>query len=195
MKALIVSAFALCGALCVITVPAAAQNNQQTQEIAKKPGKPAPRLADGKIDLGNGKGVWSPSRIEDMTGHGGGEPAGTGNAARQHQDARQAGGCCDAPWAAKVYEEREANISKDDPESWCLPPGVPRMMNTPFPMQIYQLSDRVMQVFEGGAHMWRVIYTDGRKHTPADKWNPTYLGESIGHLEGDTFVVDVTGFK
>ena len=195
MKSFIIGTTLLCGSLCVVTLPVAAQQNQQTQEIAKKPGKPAPHLADGHIDLGNGKGVWSPSRIEDMSGHGGGERPGPENAARQLKMLDRQVDVAMLPWAAKVYNEREANISKDDPESWCLPPGVPRMMNTPFPMQIYQLSDRIMQVFEGGAHMWRVIYTDGRKHTPADKWNPTYLGESIGHWEGDTLVVDVTGFN
>jgi hypothetical protein len=195
MKSFIIGTILLCGSLCLVTVPVAAQQNLQTQEIAKKPGKPAPHLADGHIDLGNGKGVWSPSRIEDMSGHGGGERPGPENAARQLKMLDHQADVVMLPWAKKVYDEREASISKDDPESWCLPPGVPRMMNTPFPMQIYQLPDRIMQVFEGGAHMWRVIYTDGRKHTPADQWNPTYLGESIGHWEGDTMVVDVTGFN
>jgi len=195
MKSFIVGTTLLFGSLCVAALPVAAQQNQQTQEIAKKPGKPAPHLADGHIDLGNGKGVWSPSRIEDMSGHGGGERPGPENAARQLKMLDRQVDVVMLPWAKKVYDEREASISKDDPESWCLPPGVPRMMNTPFPMQIYQLPDRIMQVYEGGAHMWRVIYTDGRKHTPADQWNPTYLGESIGHWEGDTMVVDVTGFN
>lgn len=195
MKSLIIATTLLCGSLCLVAVPLAAQQKLQTQEEAKKPGKPAPRLADGHIDLGNGKGVWSPSRIEDMSGHGGGERPGPANAERQLKMLDHQVDVVMLPWAQKAYDEREGSISKDDPESWCLPPGVPRMMNTPFPMQIYQLSDRIMQVFEGGAHMWRVIYTDGRKHTPADQWNPTYLGESIGHWEGDTMVVDVTGFN
>ena len=195
MKSFIVGTTLLCGSLCLVTAPVAAQQNLQTQEQAKKPGMPAPRLADGHIDLGNGKGVWSPSRIEDMSGNGGGEKPGPENAARQLKMLDHKVDVVMLPWAKKAYDDREASMSKDDPESWCLPPGVPRMMNTPFPMQIYQLPDRIMQVFEGGAHMWRVIYTDGRKHTPADKWNPTYLGESIGHWEGDTMVVDVTGFN
>jgi hypothetical protein len=76
-----------------------------------------------------------------------------------------------------------------------LPPGIPRLYATSFPFQIYQLPNRIIFVFEGGAHMWRVVYTDGRKHTPPDKLNPTYLGEGIGHWEGDTLVVDVTGFN
>jgi len=99
------------------------------------------------------------------------------------------------PWAKKLYDERNANFTKDDPEGYCLPPGIPRMSATGFPFQIYQLADRIMFVFEGGAHMWRTVYMDGRKHTPPEKWNPTYLGEGIGHWEGDTLVVDVTGFN
>ena len=68
-------------------------------------------------------------------------------------------------------------------------------MNTPFPMQMYQLPDRILQVYEGGAHMWRVIYMDGRPHPKGDQLNPTYLGHSVGHWEGDTLVVDVVGFN
>jgi hypothetical protein len=43
--------------------------------------------------------------------------------------------------------------------------------------------------------MWRVIYTDGRKHSSPDKLNPTYLGEGIGRWEGDTLVIDDIGFN
>ena len=68
-----------------------------------------------------------------------------------------------------------------------------RMTATPFPFQIYQQPDRVIFIYEGGAHVWRVIYTDGRAHSK--DLNPTYLGESIGHWEGDTLVVDVIGFN
>ena len=59
------------------------------------------------------------------------------------------------PWAKAVYEERQANLQKYDPESRCQPPGIPRMMATPFPFQIFQLTDRVLFIFEGGAHTWK----------------------------------------
>jgi hypothetical protein len=67
------------------------------------------------------------------------------------------------------------------------------MMATPFPFQTFQTADRVIFLFEGGAHMWRTVYIDGRPH-PQDP-NPTYLGDSIGHWEGDTLLVDVIGFN
>jgi hypothetical protein len=66
-------------------------------------------------------------------------------------------------------------------------------MATPFPFQIFQVSDRVLFVFEGGAHVWRTIFTDGRPH-PKDP-NPSFLGDSVGRWEGDTLVVDVIGFN
>ena len=66
------------------------------------------------------------------------------------------------------------------------------MSPTSFPFQIYQLSDRILFVFEGSTHMWRVVYMDGRRPTPPDKLNPTYLGETLGHWDGDSLVVDVT---
>jgi len=49
--------------------------------------------------------------------------------------------------------------------------------------------------FEGATHIWREIYMDGRAHPQGDALNPTYLGHSVGHWEGDTLVVDVVGFN
>ena len=151
----------------------------------RKPG-PTPRLPNGKPDLGNATGVWSPRPIHDIAGAGG-DP---------NQKTKMVETVVDVPfqpWAKKVYEERIGNWWKEDPEGLCLPPGVPRMMTTPFPFQIYQLPDRVLFIYEGGAHIWRIVYTDGRPH-PKDP-NPTYLGDSVGHWEGDTLVVDVVALN
>ena len=99
------------------------------------------------------------------------------------------------PWAAAVYDYHSANVSKYDPEGYCLPPGGPRMMATPYPMEIVQLPDqqRIFMVFEGATHIWREIYMDGRPHPQGDALNPTFLGHSVGRWEGDTLVVDVVG--
>src|SRR5690348_5410854 len=147
--------------------------------------KPTPRLADGKPDLGNGKGAWNPRTIVNLSG------TGTGGPNRSPVEK-----LIEVPFkpAAKAeYDRRQANLSKDDPEGLCLPPGIPRMYATPFPFQIFQQPDRVVFIFEGAAHVWRVIYTDGRPH--AKDPNPTYLGDAIGHWEGDTLVTDVIGFN
>ncbi|HEY1240053.1 MAG TPA: hypothetical protein VGF16_05825 [Bryobacteraceae bacterium] len=153
----------------------------------RPPAGPTPRLPDnpfygvnaGKPDLG-GKGMWQVPYIIDM----------------QKQGRAPDGGAVEVPFkpeAKKIFDERTANHSKDDPEGFCLPPGVPRMMYTPYPAQIYQMADRILFIFEGGAHVWRLIWMDGRQH-PADP-NPTFLGDSIGHWEGDTLVVDTVGFN
>ena len=153
----------------------------------RPPAGPTPRLPDnpfygvnaGKPDFG-GKGMWNVPYIIDM----------------QRQGTAPDGGKVEVPFkpeAKKIFDERTANHSKDDPEGYCLPPGVPRMMYTPYPTQIYQMADRILFIYEGGAHVWRLIWMDGRQH-PADP-NPTFLGDSIGHWEGDTLVVDTIGFN
>jgi len=146
---------------------------------SREPAKPTPRLADGKVDFG-GKGVWAAFWVLDWA------------------DKRWVDKAVDVPftpWGLAKFNERRASLSKDDPESYCLPPGVPRYTGTPFPFQILQLPDRVVILYEQ-SHMYRTIFMDGRKHTPEDQLNPTWLGESIGYWEGnDTLVVDTTGFN
>jgi hypothetical protein len=100
------------------------------------------------------------------------------------------------PAALALWEDRELkNKEAGDPESFCLPPGNPRMMYTPYPMQIYQMPDRIVMVYEGGAHVWRLIWMDGRALPDIDKINPDYLGYSVGHWDGDTLVVESLGYN
>ncbi|HXD75712.1 MAG TPA: hypothetical protein VN628_18325 [Vicinamibacterales bacterium] len=101
------------------------------------------------------------------------------------------------PWAAAVYDYNSKNNSKYDPEGYCLPPGGPRLMATPYPAEIIQLPEqkRVIMIFEGATHIWREIHMDGREHPKGDALNPTYLGHSVGHYEGDALVVDTVGFN
>ena len=100
-------------------------------------------------------------------------------------------------WAAGIYDYNSKNQSKYDPEGYCLPPGGPRLMATPYPMEIIQLPEqkRIIMIFEGATHVWREIYMDGRPHPTGDDLNPTYLGHSVGRWEGDTLVVDIVGFN
>jgi hypothetical protein len=149
------------------------------------PPRPTPRLPDGHPDFGNSKGSWNPRVIENIAGVGPGAPART--------PVEHVVDVPFQPWAKKTYEERLANLAKDDPEGLCLPPGIPRMMATPFPFQIFQLPDRVLFLFEGGAHIFRTVYTDGRPHQQDP--NPSFLGDAIGHWDGDTLVVDSIGFN
>ena len=142
--------------------------------------QPTPRLADGKVDFG-GKGVWAPIWVLDW-------------ANPKYVD--KAVEIPFTPAALAKFQERRANNSKDDPEGYCLPPGVPRYTGTPYPFQLIQLPDRVVILYEGASHMYRTVFMDGRKHTAEEKLNPTWLGESIGWWEGnDTLVVDSVGFN
>jgi hypothetical protein len=74
----------------------------------------------------------------------------------------------------------------------CVPPGVPAATMQPYPLQIVQKPGLVVILYEA-YHIFRVIPTDGRPH-PADL-DPTWMGNSVGRWEGDTLVVDVTGFN
>jgi hypothetical protein len=69
---------------------------------------------------------------------------------------------------------------------------VPRITVRPLPFEIIQQPNRVVILYEVH-HAFRFIPTDGRGHP--DDMEPSYLGDSIGHWEGDTLVVDVTGFN
>lgn len=81
---------------------------------------------------------------------------------------------------------------EDDPMARCLPPGVPRVGSTAFPIEILQSPGRVTILYEYD-HFVRRIFTDGRKH-PEDL-GPTWLGHTIGHWEGKTLVADTVGLN
>jgi hypothetical protein len=105
------------------------------------------------------------------------------------------------PWAAAQFKANKPNIGPrgvslaktNDPVMSCLPPGVPRIyLQRGSPMEILQVPGRVVMLFEYD-HFVRQIFTDGRPHV---KDLPgTWMGDSIGKWEGDTLVVDTTGFN
>jgi hypothetical protein len=186
-----------------------------------EPPQPTPRLTDGTVNLGRvagEKGIWNVPYITnlgmrlvddsgkpvapavDPAGRGrGGAPLGGGEGAAGggRGGAKSEPWVPFQPWAAAVYDYNSVNQSKYDPEGYCLPPGGPRMMATPYPAEIIQLPDqkRIIMIFEGATHIWREIFMDGRPHPAGDALNPTYLGHSVGRWEGDTLVVDVVGFN
>ena len=90
-----------------------------------------------------------------------------------------------------TYGEGQSGGS-NDPINMCVPPGIPRVYVLPSPMEIVQAPDRVVMLFEYNS-TFRIIYMDG-KQRPQDS-DPTYMGWSNGHYEGDTLVVDATGFN
>jgi hypothetical protein len=74
----------------------------------------------------------------------------------------------------------------------CFPPGTPRIYLHPFPFEIVQTPGRVMIVYEYD-HLVRQIYTDGRPHRT--DLAPSWMGDSIGHWEGDTLVAESNNFN
>jgi hypothetical protein len=74
----------------------------------------------------------------------------------------------------------------------CVPPGLPRVYLHPFPMQIVQTPAEVVILFEYDS-MRHPIFTDGRPHDT--NLGPLWMGDAIGHWEGDTLVVDTVNFN
>jgi len=74
----------------------------------------------------------------------------------------------------------------------CTPPGFPRIFLHPFPMQIVQTPAEVIMLFEYDS-IRHQIFTDGRKHD--ETLGPLWMGDSIGHWEGDTLVADTVNFN
>jgi hypothetical protein len=148
---------------------------------------PAPHFADGRPDFG-GDGAWYPGFSGNIAE---GQWKGVHSADR-HVDVPF------LPWALEVFNQRVESLSKDDPEARCQPVGVPRYMFDPYPFQIVQMHDQtrdqVVFLFEGDNYLWRIVpIGPGAVHPKNIK--PTWLGDSVGHYEGDTLVVDVIGFN
>ena len=74
----------------------------------------------------------------------------------------------------------------------CAPSGFPRIFLHPFPMQIVQTRGEVIMLFEWDSTRHQ-IFTDGRPHDAT--LGPLWMGDSIGHWEGDTLVVDTLNFN
>ncbi len=96
------------------------------------------------------------------------------------------------PEAAAALHERQANFTRISPIAHCLPEGMPLVEIAPAPYKILQHTGLTVMLYERDT-TYRQIYTDGRK-LPVDP-SPTWLGYSVGHWEGDTFVVDSRGFN
>jgi hypothetical protein len=101
-------------------------------------------------------------------------------------------------WAAERYRTSKpgygpyATANSHDPILSCLPPGMPRILLMPFPMQIAGIPGEVLMIFEYD-HFVREIYTDGRLHPK--NLDPTWMGDAIGKWDGETLVIDTVGFN
>lgn len=75
----------------------------------------------------------------------------------------------------------------------CMWVGVPRILTYPYPMEMLHTPGRITMIFEADSQVRR-IFLNG-KHPPEDELDPSFNGDSIGHWEGNTLVVDTVGFN
>ena len=135
---------------------------------------PAPRTPDGKPDL---SALWTLN-------------AGPGHLANIVADLKPAEV---EPWAESLYKRRLGDLGNDDP--WtvqCLPAG-PRaiLAGGGGPARIIQTPAMLAILYEDLTY--RQIFLDGRE-LPKDP-NPSWMGYSVGHWDGETLVVESTGFN
>jgi hypothetical protein len=152
----------------------------------------APRTVDGKADL---NGIWQAINTAnwDIQEH----AARAGLLALGAAGAAPAGlgviGDDELPYLQEAAAKKQANFQNrltTDPEVKCYLPGVPRATYMPYPFQIVQTPKYILIAYEY-AGATRTIYLDQAPPAPADSW----MGHSVGHWEGDTLVVDVTGLN
>jgi hypothetical protein len=95
-----------------------------------------------------------------------------------------------AEYQARLDARRKAGLQNESAN--CIPPGMPGIMTWPYPFEFLYSPGRVTIAIESDSQVRR-IYTDGRGH-PADP-DPAYNGDSVGHWEGDTLVVDTVALN
>ena len=167
------------------------------------PSRPTPRWPDGHPALGAlpgmADGYWTnPSKIAlvedgvDVKMDEFGLLANMGDAAKVAPM---------QPWALGLYRHRQERQLRDDPTFVnCKPPGGVRQYQSRLGLQLMEdrARKRIFVLLGSGNHNYRITYMDGRKPVGlvgGDDDNPLYYGRSVGQWEGDTLVVDTTGFN
>jgi len=170
------------GVFLFVTSPAGAQwVNYPTAGIPRtadgKPNLagPVPRTTDGKPDF---SGVWQPDDQKFFQNLAAG---------LKPEDVPM------QPWAKDLQQLRVARDHVDDPLARCLPHGVPRVnTNGLFPFKMIQTPGLVVMLYEQ-LYLFRQIFLDGRKL--GNDAPPAWLGYSTAKWEGDTLVVETSGFN
>ena len=153
---------------------------------------PAPRTADGKPDL---SGLW---RAGGGLGGQRGAPAPppTGPPVAGFRDVGQnlKGGLPLTPLGAELLKKRVADNSKDNPEAHCLPMGIIQLHTQGAPRKFIQTPRELIILYEASAER-REIFMDGRSLPSGDDLQPWWNGYSTARWDGDTLVVETSGFR
>jgi hypothetical protein len=134
------------------------------------PKGPTPRTASGKPDF---SGIWQNQGVGDVPRN---------------------GMCCQqlpfTVWGKRQWKSYDA--AKGDYGASCLPLGLLRSVNGASPIQIMQNDQYVAMLYEQNT-WFHVTPIDGRPH-PKNP-DPTWFGDSVGHWDGDTLVIDTIAFN
>jgi len=178
------------GAIAVLCLAAPALHAQWLNY--KVPG--VPRTADGKVNLA----APTPKAADGKPDLSGTWHAGQGYFGNIAKDLKP-GELMMLPWAEARVKENQDNLHKNDPMVACMPPGVPRVnlggsRAMPHPFKIVQTPTLVVLLYETSTNQtFRQVFLDGRPFP--DDMQPTWLGYSIGRWQGDSLVVETTGFN
>jgi hypothetical protein len=196
-KNMLTRAFILIAALVIVSTPALAQwpDHKDPRATRAADGKidldaPAPRMADGKPDLSGvyrnvGRGASEPKEALTLDE----KPLAT----FRDIGAGFKDGLPLRPWARELLQKRMADNSKDNPDVWCLPLGNQQFNVHTFPRKVIQSPGVVLLLYETHQGI-RQIFTDGRELPKGDP-QPWFYGYSVGRWEGDTLVVETSGFR
>jgi hypothetical protein len=147
---------------------------------------PTPRTADGKPDF---SGMWEPEKNRPCP------PDGCADMQVPQEFMNIGYSLKEGPpyqrWAAEIRKTRTEENGKDDPVSRCLPGGIVKLHTTPLLRKIIQVPGLLVSLNEMDA-TFRQIFIDGRQPPPIDM--PSWKGYSIGKWDGDTLIVETTGF-
>ena len=97
------------------------------------------------------------------------------------------------PYKQDQLKQRDANRKdwpKSDPEAKCYMPGIPRATYMPYPFQIVQGNKDILFVYEFASSN-RIVHMSTHTEAPVDSW----MGWSNGKWDGDSLVIEVTGFN
>jgi hypothetical protein len=96
------------------------------------------------------------------------------------------------PEVAAAWKKQLQSASKERPATLCNVPSMPIAETTPAPHKIVQTPDLLLVLYEDET-TFRQIHLDGR--TLSGESQPSFLGYSVGRWEGDTLIVEVSGFN